>query len=78
MFKMIKFKLDEKKLEKRLMDKLSKWVWKALQLLKTNIDNLTPEDTKTLLWNNEISEVVSYNWKVSWMVFNTTPYAIYV
>lgn len=65
-------------LEKTLMRKLEVGVKGALKLLKDNIDSITPEDTRTLLWNNETSEVVVYNGIVSGKIFNTTPYAIYV
>lgn len=75
---MIKFKPDITKLEKTLTKRLETGIKNALELLKNNIDSITPEDTRTLLSNNEISEVVAYNGKVSWKVFNTTPYAIYV
>lgn len=74
---MIKFNLNINKLEKELMDKLEAGIEKSTDLLKQNIDSITPENTKTLLWNNK-SEVSVEKGKVIGKVSNDTPYAIYV
>ena len=49
-----------------------------LDLLKQESEKLTPEDTKTLLWNYEIDRAkISWNY-VTGRVFNDTEYSEYV
>jgi len=55
-----------------------KWVNKALEFLKEDIDKKTPEDTKTLLKNNKIQQATSWGWLISWSVYNDAPYAWFV
>lgn len=50
----------------------------ALQLLKTEINKNTPEDTKTLVGNNKILPAVSNGTSVGGAVINDTEYAPYV
>lgn len=64
--------------EKRLNQKLIKVVNDWLKDLKNSIDNKTPEDTKTLLWNNDISEATQIWNTIIWSIFNTTKYWIFV
>ena len=61
-------------IEKSLIDWVNKW----LEILKNTIDSKTPEDTKTLLWNNKIKQAVPVWWVIKWSVENTTEYAIFV
>lgn len=50
---------------------VNKW----LEELKEWVDEKTPEDTKTLLWNNQITQAdIVWN-TVMWKVFNDTEYA---
>lgn len=60
---------------------INKWklainLW--LDTLKKEIDINTPEDTKTLLKNNEITEAKEYWWSIVWKVENETEYWSYV
>lgn len=50
----------------------------ALEYIKKRIDEKTPEDTKTLLGNNEIIEAKKVGTEIVGSVQNTTGYAIYV
>lgn len=50
----------------------------ALKYVKKEIDDKTPEDTRTLVGNNNINDASTDNGKSMWSVSNSTPYAIYV
>lgn len=50
----------------------------ALNFVKKEIDAKTPEDTKTLIWNNKIVTAKTANGKTVGSINNSTPYAIYV
>lgn len=63
----------EKK-EKLLIEAINE----ALEYIKKKIDEKTPEDTKTLVWNNEIIKARSIWGEIIGSVQNTTWYAIYV
>ena len=64
--------------EKQMNSKIANAINKSLGVLKKSIDNKTPEDTKTLLWNNDINSA-HLDWDmIKWSVYNETPYGIYV
>jgi len=64
----------ERKMKKNIKNAINDW----LEILKKSIDEKTPEDTKKLLWNNEI-EKAKQVWDVLiWKVLNKTKYWIYV
>ena len=66
------------KYESKLTGRLKNAINKSLETLKKSIDDKTPEDTKTLLWNNQIKQA-EVNWdEVRWKVYNDTEYWIYV
>lgn len=68
------FERYEKDLSKRI-----EWaVNKSLNTLKIAIDNKTPEDTKTLLWNNKIDFAITILDTTSWKIYNDTPYWLFV
>lgn len=50
----------------------------ALDHIKKRIDEKTPEDTKTLLWNNEIVKARKVGGVIVGSVENKTEYGIYV
>ena len=65
----------EKQIENNIKNSINEW----LEVLKKSIDNKTPEDTKTLLWNNEIKKATREWNYITWSVFNDkTPYWIFV
>ena len=63
---------------KKLANNLADWINDATKFLKWKIEDLTPEDTKTLLWNYKIEPASQKGTIVSWKVFNDTPYAFWV
>lgn len=68
------FEQDIARIERKLIPAVNK----AIQVLKDDIDSKTPEDTKTLLWNNRINPAsVSWNVVVA-SVENDTEYAQFV
>jgi len=69
------FKGFEEQVENNIKEAINEW----LDILLKSIDSKTPEDTKTLLWNNEIEEAKTIWDTITWRVFNDkTPYWIYV
>lgn len=74
----MKFELNLGKYTKKLKSQLIDWISEWQVFLKNQIDSRTPEDTKTLLWNNQISEIIDTWWKILWSVYNDTEYALYV
>ena len=64
--------------ERKLNDRLEKAINESLETLKKSIDEKTPEDTKTLLGNNDI-EKAKQSWnEIKGRVYNETKYWIYV
>lgn len=55
-------------------DAINKW----LKILKQSVNDKTPEDTLTLLGNNEIIGPIQQGSIIMWEVKNETPYATYV
>jgi hypothetical protein len=47
----------------------------SLNVLKASIDAKTPEDSKTLIWNNKIEHAKIVGDTVVWKVVNDTEYA---
>ena len=68
------FEKFEKSIESKIKKSLNEW----LEKLKVSIDEKTPEDTKTLLGNNEIEKATTSWDYIVWKVFNETLYWIYV
>jgi hypothetical protein len=66
------------KIENAINNSLKQWINEALWVLKVSIDQKTPEDTKTLLWNNEIEKASQSGNVISGKVSNDTKYWIYV
>lgn len=63
---------------KRQIVALSEGIDKSLDFMKKKIEDLTPEDTKELVWNYEI-ENATLKWNIiSWKVYNNTDYAYWV
>ena len=63
--------------EQELRKNLSKWVKQATNILHTEVNKLTPEQTWTLKkWNKQ--EFSSTNKQVVWTITNKVDYAIYV
>lgn len=58
----------------RIGDAISRW----LQILKKSVDDKTPEDTLTLLGNNQVIGPIQQGSIIMWEVKNYTPYAKYV
>lgn len=73
---MIKIELPN--LEKQLLSIAKSNMNEALGYVKQEVDNKTPEDTKTLLWNNTIEPIIELDTKIIWVVSNDTEYAPYV
>ena len=73
---MIKINIDgvKKQIDKEVESKLLL----ALEYLKNEVDENTPEDTKTLLKNNKIDEIFKVWTKIIWSISNDTEYAQYV
>ncbi len=68
------FDKEIEKLAKNLID----WINDATVFLKWKIEDWTPEDTKTLVWNYETRTATQKGTVVSWSVFNDTKYAYWV
>jgi hypothetical protein len=66
------------KYENAINDSIINWINTSLSILKNAIDSHTPEDTRTLLWNNKINRASNISWTIKWSVENNTEYAIYV
>lgn len=68
------FNKSLQEIEKRFINWINNW----LTFLKQKIEEKTPEDTRTLVWNYEKKDA-SVQWNiVSWKVLNRTPYAYWV
>jgi len=71
---MINFNDIQKEIDKSITD----WINKATKYLKDKVDEKTPEDTKTLLWNNKQVKARKLWNNYIWSVENDTEYAVYV
>ncbi len=68
------FNKSLQEIEKRFINWINNW----LTFLKQKIEEKTPEDTRTLVWNYEKKDA-SVQWNiVSGKVLNRTPYAYWV
>ncbi len=68
------FNQDERRITNAIKRAVNQW----LDILKESVDERTPEDTKTLLWNNEITPARD-TWNfIEWDVRNNTEYALFV
>lgn len=74
----VKVNIDWDKIKKKNTENMKKRLDKFSDILIKKIDEKTPEDTKTLIQNNQKSEIIEHNWKLYQKVFNDTEYAIYV
>ncbi len=74
----IKSKIDFNKIKKQTKEEYKEKLLKFAEILKIKIDEKTPEDTRTLIWNNEMSEVIEYRNKMYIKISNDTEYAYYV
>ena len=71
---MINFNDIQKEIDKSITD----WINKATKYLKDKVDEKTPEDKKTLLWNNKQVKARKLWNNYIWSVENDTEYAVYV
>lgn len=69
------FKLDLSSLVGKYEKKLQVWINKSLDLLKEEIDTVTPVDTRRLKNNNKIYNAQKTSKGVKWSFENDTPYA---
>jgi len=74
----VKVNIDSNRLQKELIQNYLRKVNHAVDVLKTEIDRLTPEDTKNLLQNNRVKPAVLIGDKVVGSVYNETDYAFFV
>lgn len=74
----VKVTFNADRLTKRFLGKLERWVNKTLDETKQLVDDKTPEDTKTLLWNNKLNPATVTWSTVKWSVSNNTPYVFFV
>ena len=66
------------KFENQMNSKIAKAINKSLDILVKSIDEKTPEDTLTLLWNNDVKKAhLDWNY-IKWSVFNDTKYWLFV
>ena len=75
---MAKFKLNIKAINAELNDRVEWAINESLDMLKIEIDKNTPEDTKNLLWNTEITKAIHVNNRMAGKIFNDTEYWLYV
>lgn len=71
-------KIDLTWVKAQLLDIAERNMKEALEYVKDEVDSKTPEDTKTLLWNNTIEPIIKLDTKIVWVVSNDTEYAPYV
>lgn len=74
----MEFKIDLDKYVKKIDKNIKNNINLALEVLKDWVDEKTPEDTKTLLWNTKIEKAKDEWNKIVGKVSNDTEYAIYV
>lgn len=70
--------IDFTKEEKEIARSIERGVNKALEYLKKKIDEKTPEDTFTLIGNNDIEKAIQTGTSIKGSVYNNTEYAQYV
>lgn len=73
-----KFSLNLEGFIQKKEDLLIEAINDALDYIKKRIDEKTPEDTKTLVWNNEIVKAKKLGDVIVGSVENKTEYGIYV
>lgn len=78
MAKYWKFSLNLSGLMEKKEELLIEAINEALEHIKKRIDEKTPEDTKTLIWNNEIVKAKKLGDVIVGSVENKTKYGIYV
>ena len=54
------------------------WISKALPILLQELKDLTPEDTKEMLWSYRVETVKSEKGNIVWTITNDADYAVYV
>ena len=73
-----KFEINVGRIIKWYEKRLKEGIDESTQLLKEEIDRNTPEDTKTLIWNNEIVPAKQVWDTIVGSVKNETEYWVYV